>query len=400
MDNETITARQIGYTYMINSTTFAKRYKDTLSNFETWEQKEHASEWIFLPQNVGKEHGIDETSLQGELYTIVHNKEAHGRKGAIVAVVKGTNPADVLRVLMQLPADKREMVESITMDLSDCMRAIAREAFPQATVIRDCFHVVKRGGEGCEEIRLRLKREAVKELNRQKAEFRKYLEGLAAQRKAYRERMRAKHGGKWKKSKRGKKPKRLNTRFEPPRLTNGETLVEALTHCRKQLPMSREKWSLAQEKRAKILFELYPKLEEAYNLVNSLRAVFRNKELTKETAKEKLGGWYDKVAACSLREIKSVRDTIKFYEDEILNYFIERQTNASAESLNSKIKCFRAQVKGVRDIPFFMYRLVTVLGWHPCVLATGFAGGLVLITYGRLLFSIKPCVNAEKTWSF
>ena len=374
MDNETVTARQIGYTYMINSTTFAKRYKDTLSNFETWEQKEHASEWIFLPQNVGKEHGIDETSLQGELYTIVHNKEAHGRKGAIVAVVKGTNPADVLRVLMQLPADKREMVESITMDLSDCMRAIAREAFPQATVIRDCFHVVKRGGEGCEEIRLRLKREAVKELNRQKAEFRKYLEGLAAQRKAYRERMRAKHGGKWKKSKRGKKPKRLNTRFEPPRLTNGETLVEALTHCRKQLPMSREKWSLAQEKRAKILFELYPKLEEAYNLVNSLRAVFRNKELTKETAKEKLGGWYDKVAACSLREIKSVRDTIKFYEDEILNYFIERQTNASAESLNSKIKCFRAQVKGVRDIPVFMYGLATVLGEHPYTVPTGVVG--------------------------
>ena len=361
MDNETITARQIGYTYMINSTTFAKRYKDTLSNFETWEQKEHASEWIFLPQNVGKEHGIDETSLQGELYTIVHNKEAHGRKGAIVAVVKGTNPADVLRVLMQLPADKREMVESITMDLSDCMRAIAREAFPQATVIRDCFHVVKRGGEGCEEIRLRLKREAVKELNRQKAEFRKYLEGLAAQRKAYRERMRAKHGGKWKKSKRGKKPKRLNTRFEPPRLTNGETLVEALTHCRKQLPMSREKWSLAQEKRAKILFELYPKLEEAYNLVNSLRAVFRNKELTKETAKEKLGGWYDKVAACSLREIKSVRDTIKFYEDEILNYFIERQTNASAESLNSKIKCFR----GVCQLNCVMLPCLELLGDNP-----------------------------------
>jgi hypothetical protein len=35
--------------------------------------------------------------------------------------------------------------------------------------------------------------------------------------------------------------------------------------------------------------------------------------------------------------------------------------NASAESLNSKIKCFRAQVKGVKDIPFFMYRLETVL---------------------------------------
>ena len=252
---------------MINSSTFAKRYKDAPSAFETWEQKEHASEWVLLPQNAGKEHSIDETSLQGELYTIVHNKDAHGRKGAIIAVVKGTNPADVLRVLMQLPADKREMVGSITMDLSDCMRAIAREAFPNATVIRDCFHVVKRGGEGCEEIRLRLKREAVKELNRQKTKFRKYLEGLAAQRKAYRERMMAKNRRKWKKSKRGKKPKRLNTRFEPPRLTNGETLVEALTRCRRQLSMSREKWSLTQEKRAKILFELHPKLEEAYNLI-------------------------------------------------------------------------------------------------------------------------------------
>ena len=347
---------------MINASTFAKRYKDTLSNFSTWEQKDHASEWILLPQNIGKEHGIDETSLQGELYTIVHKKEAHGRKGAIVAVVKGTNPADVLRVLMHLPQDKREKVESITMDLSDCMRAIAREAFPKATAIRDCFHVVKRGGEGCEEIRLRLKREAVKDQNRQKAEFRKYLERLAAQRKSYKKRMKAKHGKKWKKSKRGKKPKRMNTRFEPARLENGETLVEALTRCRKQLSMSREKWSATQEKRAKILFGLYPKLEEAYNLINSLRAIFRNKELTKETAKEKFGEWYGKVAACTLREIKSVRDTIKYYEDEILNYFIERQTNASAESLNSKIKCFRAQVKGVRDIPFFMFRLATVLG--------------------------------------
>ena len=75
MDSETITARQIGYTYMINSSTFAKRYKDALSNFETWAQQDHASKWILIPQNAGKEQGIDETSLQGELYTIVHNKE-------------------------------------------------------------------------------------------------------------------------------------------------------------------------------------------------------------------------------------------------------------------------------------------------------------------------------------
>lgn len=72
--------------------------------------------------------------------------------------------------------------------------------------------------------------------------------------------------------------------------------------------------------------------------------------------------WYKKVAACTLREVKSVHDTIRFYEDEILNYFDGSKMNASAESLNSKTKCFRAQVKGVKGIPFFTYRLATVLG--------------------------------------
>jgi transposase len=77
--------------------------------------------------------------------------------------------------------------------------------------------------------------------------------------------------------------------------------------------MSREKWSATQEKRAKILFARYPKLEEAYNLINSLRTIFKNKKLTKETAKQKFEEWYKKVAACTLREVKSVRDTIRNY---------------------------------------------------------------------------------------
>ena len=33
-------------------------------------------------------------------------------------------------------------------------------------------------------------------------------------------------------------------------------------------------------------------------------------------------------------------------EDEILNYFVNRSTNASAEPLNAKIKDFRAQFRG------------------------------------------------------
>jgi len=49
-------------------------------------------------------------------------------------------------------------------------------------------------------------------------------------------------------------------------------------------------------------------------------------------------------------------------EDEILNYFVNRSTNASAEPLNAKIKDFRAQLRGVIDKKFFIFRLVKIFG--------------------------------------
>ena len=49
-------------------------------------------------------------------------------------------------------------------------------------------------------------------------------------------------------------------------------------------------------------------------------------------------------------------------ENEVLNYFVNRSTNASAESLNAKIKDFRAQLRGVIDKKFFIFRLVKIFG--------------------------------------
>ena len=97
-------------------------------------------------------------------------------------------------------------------------------------------------------------------------------------------------------------------------------------------------------------------------MVNKLRAIFRSKKLTKDTAREKLHGWYKTVNRCTIREVKSARDAIRSRKDNVLNYFIARSTNASAESLNSKMKAFRAQLRGVSDLPFFMYRLSTIFG--------------------------------------
>ncbi|MBQ6689657.1 MAG: transposase, partial [Bacteroidales bacterium] len=44
----------------------------------------------------------------------------------------------------------------------------------------------------------------------------------------------------------------------------------------------------------------------------------------------------------------------------ILNIFNNISTNASAESLNSKIKAFRKQLRGVSDVKYFLFRLAKI----------------------------------------
>ncbi|WP_188533775.1 transposase, partial [Bacteroides luhongzhouii] len=50
-------------------------------------------------------------------------------------------------------------------------------------------------------------------------------------------------------------------------------------------------------------------------------------------------------------------ETFRNHYDTILNYFVNRSTNAGAESFNAKVKAFRSQFRGVTDIPFFLFRL-------------------------------------------
>jgi transposase len=45
------------------------------------------------------------------------------------------------------------------------------------------------------------------------------------------------------------------------------------------------------------------------------------------------------------------------HHKNILSYFDNRSTNASAESFNSKIKAFRAQYRGVGNVNLFLFRL-------------------------------------------
>jgi hypothetical protein len=48
------------------------------------------------------------------------------------------------------------------------------------------------------------------------------------------------------------------------------------------------------------------------------------------------------------------------HNDKILNYFNNRSIDASAESINAKIKAFRSTQRGVSDVSFFLFRLAKI----------------------------------------
>lgn len=72
-----------------------------------------------LPSEYRLHLSIDETCLStGEVYTIVSNKDAHGVKGCIVSIFKGTKFNVVNEVLKKIPEHLRMSVEKVTLDFS------------------------------------------------------------------------------------------------------------------------------------------------------------------------------------------------------------------------------------------------------------------------------------------
>ena len=144
-------------------------------------------------------------------------------------------------------------------------------------------------------------------------------------------------------------------------LENGDTLKQLLARSRSRylLYKSSNKWTENQSKRAGILFQKYPDLEKAYNLCQNLSWIFNNTK-DKTSALIRLAKWDEKVRQAKFKSFNTIARTMSTHYKNILNYFDNRSTNASAESFNAKIKAFRAQFRGVRNIDFFLFRLKTI----------------------------------------
>lgn len=317
--------------------TLRKQYKEKISDYRNWEQLEHAVEYMLFPENFGKDMSLDETCLSnGEVYTILTNKAAHGGKGSLAAMVRGVASDTVSAILKMVPVELRRNVETVTTDLSSAMMLTVRTVFHRAKLINDRFHVQQLMSEAIDQMRIAFRWEILEAENKAIKEHR-------AKRRAARTRAEKELVGEW----------------EPERMANGETKPQIMARSRHILLMHKSRWNAQQQARAEILFQIFPDLEKAYNLYLDLVDIF-NMKCKPGVARLCLARWYNNVEAFGYNGFSKVIETFENHNDTIVNYFEERLTNASAESFNAKIKAFRTQFRGVGDIKFFMYRLATL----------------------------------------
>jgi transposase len=134
---------------------------------------------------------------------------------------------------------------------------------------------------------------------------------------------------------------------------------QLLARSRYLLFKNPSKWIQSQSKRAEVLFQHYTDLKKAYELSQNLSWIFQNTK-DKTIGLSRLAKWYDKVRQSGFKSFNSIARTMSTHYQNILNYFDYRSTNAWAESFNAKIKAFRAQFRGVRNIPFFLFILSNI----------------------------------------
>jgi transposase len=296
-----------------------------LSDFHCWDQLKHAEDWILFEDNIGPCLSIDETALsQGELYTVITNKAAKGKKGALVAMIKGTQSETVRAILEKIPLRKRNQVTEITLDMAATMEKIAKFSFPKAKLVTDRFHVQKLAYDAVQEMRIKYRWEAIDQENKE-IEL----------------------------------SKETKQKYIPEVLENGDTLKQLLARSRYLLFKAQSSWTPSQRHRAELLFARYPNLEHAYHLSLQLGGIYHNCK-DKGVAFTKLAQWYDRVEKAGFESFKIVARSIEAHYLNILNYFDHRSSNASAESFNAKIKAFRASFRGVGNVSFFLFRLANI----------------------------------------
>jgi len=130
-----------------------------------------------------------------------------------------------------------------------------------------------------------------------------------------------------------------------------------MKHKRFVILKREENLNRKQKEELQMLMQSNEKLYKAYLLKEQVLSIFDDKTSSFEQIKERFEAWFSNILSNQLEEFYAVVDTIRHYFYGVLNYFRYGMTNAIAEGFNTKINIIKRRAYGFRDLEYFMLKI-------------------------------------------
>ena len=246
--------------------------------------------------------GLDEIALKKghrDFVVIVTSRLKNGRM-AILAVLSDRQKDTVVEFLRSIPQRLKKTIKSACCDMYEGYTEAIREELPEVRLVIDRFHVTRAYRDGLDHVRkIELKR-LKSELSVQEYELLK--------------------GSMW--------------------------------------ALRKEKQDLTPEEHKTLgrLFRLSPDLKKTYDLQNRLTDIFEER-ISVKVAKTKIKKWINGVAKSGLHCFDTFINTLGHWWNEILNYFVARETSGFVEGFNNKIKVLKRRCYGITNVVHLFQRI-------------------------------------------
>lgn len=238
---------------------------------------------------------IDEIAImKGHKYfTLIRDYDT----GVTIKIILGRGYDEVSKGLASLGKEKLAKIVYVSLDMWDPYIKAIKEYCPNAELVFDKFHVVKKVNESLDKVRKNEFANASKE-----------------------ERIEMKH--------------------------------------KRWIILKREK-NLKKEEKETLnqLMKNNDRLYKAYLLKEQIISIFSEENQSFEKIQERIQQWFENILNNEMEEFEGVMKTMQNYMYGILNYFRYGMTNAIAEGFNTKINIIKRRAFGLRDIEYFALKI-------------------------------------------
>ena len=318
--------------------------KDKKINGGKWQYEWISETWFCIKDLEHWKICIDEKDVQWQVYTIISNSTDKKEIG-MYPWLKANEVTSFFT--KKLPWFWRNSIEEVSADMSPTIESIVEKLFPNARIVTDRFHVMKKLLEDIRAVRSRAKTMIKKRIFDEEKIY------LAKKNQEF------KTSKEWCKKRSRWRPKK--ERYIAPKHINWETDIEVVERLWRQLRKRKKDRNDNQKFRWKIA-KYVPELAEvvdAYEYLHKLRIVYDKKQ-TREEWKRLILQWiteWEKIRQ-NIVEVNNMIWTIERRIETISNYFISRHSNWFAEWLNSRIQRLISMSRWFKNKDYMIYRII------------------------------------------